>query len=73
MSSQQQREENIRQLCTLLSDTLNRMDYTPYECCLALMIVAANYAPPDGKRVVLSFFADALDGAEYMRRMEGET
>lgn len=56
----------------MLTEMLAATRYTPYECCLSLMIVAANYAPADGKRVCLAFFADALDGAEYLRKMEGE-
>ena len=72
MSSQQEREENIKHLATLLSEMLEDSKYTPYECCIALLVVAANHAPPDGKRVCLSFFADALDGAEYIRNIQGE-
>lgn len=57
-------EKNIRSLSLEIIEHAQSQGYSNYEACLACMIVASGLSPIDGKRAVMTFFAEALDANE---------
>lgn len=61
-------EGSIRELSMEIIEHAQSQGYSNYETCMACMIVAAGLSPLDGKRAMLTFFAEALDSNEKVAR-----